>query len=304
MDLPRMTVVISTRNRGDSVLRTIRTILLNGHPNCEVRIVDQSDDDVTERSLRPLLDNPCICYVRSATKGLSTGRNLGIRDAQSELIALTDDDCEVPSDWLRELVAAFAVDRRIGIVFGNVLPGPHDRSKGFVQAYVRTEPFLARSVCDKNQVEGTSACMGIRRSVWQLLGGFDEMLGLGAPLMSAEETDLTIRALLAGFFVYETPRVAIVHHGFQSFEKSLTLVHRNWYGTGAVFVKHLKGGQFSLVPLLFRLAWRWVFGRSRVASSLRPHSHRLLRLAAFARGFAAGATIPLDGTTGHFMCQC
>jgi hypothetical protein len=122
-------------------------------------------------------------------------------------------------------------------------------------------------------------------------------------LMSAEETDLTIRTLLAGFFVYETPRVTIVHNGFRPWRESGTLVQRNWYGTGAVFAKNLKSGHWSVVPLLVRLAWRWAFGRSRVASSLGPRSHRLLRLTAFVRGFAAGVGMPLDRTTGHFVVR-
>jgi glycosyltransferase involved in cell wall biosynthesis len=46
-DQPKVTVVISTRNRGDRILKTIQTILLNDYPHFELRVVDQSDDDLT-----------------------------------------------------------------------------------------------------------------------------------------------------------------------------------------------------------------------------------------------------------------
>jgi GT2 family glycosyltransferase len=268
-----------------------------------VIVVDQSEDDATEASLQLFLANPRMRYIRSATKGVSTGRNIGIANAQSELIAITDDDCEVPANWLQELVAAFTVDRRIGIVFGNVLPGPHDRALGFIPAYVRKEPFLARSIREKPQVEGISACMGLGRSVWQVLGGFDPMLGIGAPLKSGAESDLTIRALLAGYYVYEAPNVAIIHHGFRTWEQGWPVIRRYWYGTGAMLVKHLKCGHWSVLQLLLRLAWRWAFGQSRVGASLGNRPYKLLRLSSFVRGFMAGGFIPVDRITGHYMPQ-
>src|SRR5262245_10101754 len=302
-DTPLVTVVISTRERSDSVVKTVRAILLNDYPCFELRVVDQSENDFTETSLRPFLDNPHLRYRRTATKGLSTGLNLGISEAQSELIVITGDDCEVHKEWLRELVAAFAVDRRIGIVFGNVLPAPHDRRIGFIPAYVRDKGILARGISEKHWVGGTSACMGLRRSVWQRLGGFDQMLGVGAPLQSAEDTDLTIRALLSGYSVYETPRLTVIHHGFYQWEQCRILIHRYWYGTGAAFVKQLKCWRWSVAAVLLRLAWGWVFRKSRIAASLGNLPYRLLGAAAFVQGFAAGAITPIDRTTGHYISR-
>jgi glycosyltransferase involved in cell wall biosynthesis len=296
---PPITVVISTRNRGGSVAKTIQTILLNDYPHFELRVIDQSEDDTTEASLRPFLNDSRFHYLRSPTKGLSAGRNFGIRHTQSEFIALTDDDCETPKNWLRELVTAFTFDHRIGIVFGNTLPGPHDRTVGFISGYVRNEPFLSQSILEKHRVEGTGACMGLRRSVWQVLGGFDEMLGTGAYFKSAEETDLTIRALLAGYFVYETPHWAVVHQGLYLWEQSRTLIHGYLYGIGAMFAKHLKCRHWSVIQVLLHLAWRWAFEHPVVDFGYRPS--RWLRLAAFVQGFAAGTVTPVDRTICHYI---
>jgi GT2 family glycosyltransferase len=231
--------------------------------------------------------------------GSSRARNAGVALAEGEIIGLLDDDCEVPPDWVRQLLDAFALDARIGLVFGNVQPGPHDATRGFIPAYARRQPCLARTIHDKHHVEGMSACMGIRRSVWEALGGFDTMLGVGAPLQAGAEVDLTIRALQAGCFVYETPSLTLVHHGFRDWTAGRLLIRRYWYGAGAVYAKHLKRDARNTCSVLFRLGWRWAFGRSRVAQSLgRPH--RMLRLATFVRGFAAGLLTPVDDRTGHF----
>jgi GT2 family glycosyltransferase len=296
----KVTVVIPTRNRGDSVVRTIRTTLLNGYPGLELIVVDQSDDNRTEISLQPLLSDPRISCIRTTTRGLSAALNVGIALAQTEIIAITGDDCEVDKDWLKELVAAFAIDPRIGIVFGNVLPGPHDPSLGFIPAYVRDTEFLARNVSEKHNVAGTTACMGLRRSVWDALGGFDQMFGTGASLHSAEDLDLTLRALLKGHAIYETPRVSVVHHGFYRQEERAIIVYRYWYGTGAAFSKQFKCGKWSMVTVLLRLMRGWIFRRSRIADSLGKPLRRI-QFEAFLRGFMVGAVISVDRASGHYL---
>ena len=299
MNTPPITVLICTRNRGDSIVNTIRTILLNEYPDFELMIVDQSEDDLTERALQPFIRNPHVHYLKTSTKGLSVARNLAINNSHSEFIATTDDDCETPRNWLNELVAAFALNKRIGIVFGNTLAGPHDCHAGFVPAYTLNQPYLARSIRDKHRVEGISACMGLRRTVWQRIGGFDEMLGAGAFFKAAEELDFTIRALRAGYYVYETPNVAVIHHGFRTWDQGETLIRGYLYGIGAMFAKHLKWGYWSVIHVLLHLAWRWAFGHPAVDFGHRPP--RGVRLNSFVKGFLAGLRYPVNKTSGHYL---
>jgi len=231
---------------------------------------------------------------------LSAGRNIGISNSGCELIALTDDDCEVQSDWPEELVSAFAPDQRIGVVLGNVLPGPHDRLRGFIPSYIRSEPFMARSIREKPEVEGIGACMGLRRSCWHDLGGFDPLLGAGARFRAGEEVDLIIRALTAGYFVYETPRLAVTHLGFRSWRESRELIGGHLYGLGAAFAKQVRCRHRGVIPILAKLAERWAFKQPAVYYGLRRQ--RRLRLVSFLRGFWAGLLTPVDRTRGHFGC--
>lgn len=300
VDVPAITAVIPTRDRGDSVLMPLRTLLENEYPAFEVRIVDQSASDATARVVAPCLSDPRVLYRRTPSQGLSAALNEGVRGVRTELVAITGDDCEVRRDWLERLVAGFSVDRGPAVIFGNVLPGPHDRAVGFVPGSVRSAPVLVRSVRDKYRLSGTSACMAFRRTVWQALDGFDEMLGVGAPLQAGEDTDFVIRALLAGHSVYETPEATVVHHGLVRWDLRARLIHRNWYGTGAAFAKALKRGDRRVLAALGRLAWNWAFRGSQVAGSLGDGPYRVASLAAFARGFAAGTLLPVDRRSGHF----
>lgn len=286
-------VVIATRDRGATVSRAVASILATGYPQLELIVVDQSRDDATETAVAPYLEctgeGARVHYLRSATTGVSNGRNRGIEAARNEWIAITDDDCEVPDGWLDALAAAITAQPGAGIVCGNVLPAPHDARAGFIPSYVRGEPLLATSIRQKHEVEGISACMAVRRSVWSALGGFDPLLGVGAPLRSGAESDLIVRALLARVPVYETPDFALVHHGFRTWHEGRDVVARYWFGSGAMYARQLRRGRWQILGVLARLARRALHGRSRVAASLGERPHAGLRARAFAQGFLAGA---------------
>ena len=293
-----MSVVISTRNRSDLILRAVQSVLGNDYPLFELRVIDQSEDNKTAEQLQPLQERAPFCYQRSFTWGVSLGRNIGIVGALGELIALTDDDCEVPPDWLRRISAAFAVDPRIGVVLGNVVAGSHDPRSGFIPTYIRKDSFQARSVADKPKVEGIGACMSLKRSVWENLKGFDPLLGAGAPFKSAEETDLIIRALRTGYYVYETSEVEVTHHGFRPWKEGPHLIRGHLYGLGAMFAKHMKMKHWGALPVFLHLVRRWMRGQPVVDFGFFPS--RRMRATSFVRGFLKGVYMPLDGNKQHF----
>src|SRR5437868_11487407 len=88
--LPPVTVVVATRNRGDSVVMAIKSILSNDYPDFELLIVDQSENDLTEKAVRPYLTDPRFGYLKTASHGLGVSHNLGISQAKAEIIAITD----------------------------------------------------------------------------------------------------------------------------------------------------------------------------------------------------------------------
>jgi GT2 family glycosyltransferase len=297
---PSATVVIPTRNRPHRVVTAVSSVLASAGADFDLIVVDQSDDESTRVALEPFAERPNVRYLRTATRGSAMARNVGIAEARTEVIGLTDDDCAVPANWVRELVGAFEADSRIGIVFGDVVAAPHDPEAGFIPAYVRREPCVARTARERHLADGMSACMGMRRSAWETVGGFDPMLGAGAPLKSAAEGDFALRALRAGYFVTGAPQLTVEHHGFRAWAEGHSLIQRYWYGTGAMLAKPVKGGEWSAWPVALRLAWQWAFRRSPVAASLGPHPRRWMRLSAFLRGFATGAVTPVDRSTGLY----
>ncbi len=293
----RITALVCTRDRGDSIRATVRSILENDHPDFEVIVIDQSIDDRSLSALTDLQSDPRLRYVASPTVGLSRARNIGIAKSHSSLVAMTDDDCTVPQSWLTQLEAAFETSERVAIVLGGVVPAPYDRSNGFIVGYLPAG-FIAGSIRDKHRVEGMAACMAISTEAWTALSGFDEMLGAGSPLHSADETDIVIRALFAGHEVHESPEIVVVHHRLHDWGDADRVTYCYLLGIGATLAKHLKCGRWGIAYVAGALAHRWVFAEPVVKYGFKPS--RRVRLSGFLRGFSAGLKLPVDRRTGKF----
>lgn len=295
----RMTAIVCTRNRGAVVADAVRSILANDHPDFELILIDQSTNDVTQNALCEFLSNPRIRYIRSPERGLSNARNLGISLAKSEKVAMTDDDCTVPSDWLTRMERALDLAGPVAIVIGNVFAAPYDRSKGFVPNYTQASSFLAKSVRDKHRIEGMAACMGLNAGAVTRLSGFDPSLGAGSRFHSADETDMIIRALLGGYRVLETPDVVVTHQGLRLWKEADGVVYNYLFGIGATIAKHLKCGNWSITYVVLALAGRWMFGHPVMDYGFQPG--RRVRLFGFLNGFKAGISTPVDKRTFHFV---
>ncbi len=299
-DLPFISVVISTRNRGATITTTIDSVLKNGYPYFELRVIDQSDNFQTEEAIQPYLKDHRIFYTHSKTVGLGKGRNVGVNQSKTELIAITDDDCEVPDNWLQEMVKALSTNPLIGVVFGSVLPGKHDGSAGFIPTYNCKVPILASDIQQKNSVRGIGACMGIRQSIWRVVNRFDEMLGPGAPFSCNDDGDFAIKVLLAGYYVFETPALYVIHHGFRTWKEGRPLARRNWYGVGASFTKHLKNGHFSLLKIIY---YEWcviILGNVIHNIVVKHRISGITPFFSFSKGLIVGMFTPVDRDTGNF----
>lgn len=292
----KFAVVLATRNRPEDAARAVRSILGSAMA-LELIVIDQSDDSRTTDSLESFDSDRRLAVVKSTDIGLARARNMGWRQTSAELLAFTDDDCEVCPGWLEGLATAFAHDERVGLVFGAVRAPDYDRSKGFVMAYA-PQFRVARQIREKARVEGVGACMAVRRSVLEALGGFDEELGCGARLRSAEDTDIGVRALLAGFHVCETPGAAVYHYGFRTWGVGVRVIHDYMVGLGATNAKMLRLGKVQAIPPIAALAWRWLAKHPVVDLNHRPP--RMARLRSFLVGFRSGLTASLDAN-GRFL---
>lgn len=302
---PAVTVLISTRNRGDSIVASIRSIMENDYPRFNLIIVDQSENNLTKKVVEPFLSDCRIQYIRTHTRGLGVSHNLGISISDTEIIAITDDDCVVSTNWISEIVKALNSDEQIGLVFGRVDAYNYDRKRGYVPVFDLDKTILLQNInADLHLGLGIGASMALRKKVWELVKGFDETLGPGSPFGSLEDRDFAIRVLLANYFVYYTTDVRVVHYGFRRSKELRKLAFEDWLGFGASYAKYLKCGHPSISRYMLVNMWLEQAVVRALKTSINDNRiSKITPVFSFWLGFVIGIFSKVDYSSGRFVSE-
>jgi glucosyl-dolichyl phosphate glucuronosyltransferase len=106
----KITVIMCTYNRCQCLTKALGSVAASTLPDSvkwEVVVVDNNSSDQT----REVVEDFCrrysgrFRYVFEPQQGLCHARNAGIREAQGDILAFTDDDVTVEPTWLQNLTA-------------------------------------------------------------------------------------------------------------------------------------------------------------------------------------------------------
>ena len=194
----RFSVVIPTCNRRQTLALTLAAVTAQDWTDYEVIVVDDGSRDGTADLVRGAF--PQVQLLSQANGGPARARNTGLQAARGELVAFTDDDCQVPPDWLSRLAAGFERHPDITGAGGPLLaPAELRRTNPLAryEAYVVQVQYRAQDT----EVLGGFDCpaggtnnMAYRREALTSVGGFDAAF----PYPAAEDADLKWRLAQAG----------------------------------------------------------------------------------------------------------
>lgn len=146
--------------------------------------------------------------------GFAGANNEGLKQAEGEFIALLNNDAEADRDWLRNLADAMARNPAVGIcaskmlVYGTeVIDSAGDGFATNLKGFKRGEGQPADQYSNEEYVFG--ACAGAalyRKTMLDEIGFFDESF-----FLLHEDTDLNLRAQLAGWKVLYVPSALVFH---------------------------------------------------------------------------------------------
>lgn len=221
--LKKVTAVIVNYNSGLWLERCIETLRGRSTRLPEIIVIDNAS---TDASVELLPELPGVT-VRRAHKNLGFGRgvNQALRKADRNYVLVINPDCLLRPDALVQLVAELDRHEDVAMVSGRVFDmrgqeqrGSRRRLPDRRQIMAEALPFSHRDGIDLTHepppqdsvdVEAVSgACMLIRRSALDEVGGFDPGF-----YMHFEDLDLMARLQSAGWRIRLLPSVFISHAG-------------------------------------------------------------------------------------------
>ncbi|WP_290653993.1 glycosyltransferase [Idiomarina sp.] len=214
VDKPVVSIIIPAYNKFAITYHTIASIILAfDRTPYEVIVADDcSTDETTEvediiKNVRAVHNEENMMFLKSC--------NNAAKHAKGEYLLFLNNDTEVTSFWLEELIAPFkqnkvgvtgskllnqdgTLQEAGGIIWDNGIPwnvGNGDNPRNPEYDYLR----------DADYVSGASLC--VKRTVWEEVGGFSSYL---EPAYF-EDTDIAFKVREAGYRVVYAPQSEVFH---------------------------------------------------------------------------------------------
>ncbi len=235
-ELPRVTVIVPAYNEGRHVFDTLKSLLDSDYPPDKMQIiaVDDGSRDDTWEWIKRAARNACgrIDVIRM-------GRNRGKREAlvagfhkgRGELFVTVDSDSIVEPRTLRNLVAPFVWDARIGAVAGNVRV--LNRAEGLIPkmmdvTFLYGFDFMRAGQSEVNTVTCTPGALSAYRAdvTLRILEEWRAQTYCGRPANIGEDRHMTNLILREGY-----------HVTFQQDAVVWTKVPNNYPGLCKMFIR-------------------------------------------------------------------
>lgn len=189
----------------------------SSYRNLEMIVVDGYD--VSDKVVEAIASDD-LHLVRCADPFNFAQRiNLGVAQAQGEFVLLLNDDVEVLTpDWIESMLE-FAQQPEIGAVGAKLLyPNGTLQHIGvmvlggnpghaFHQVAGDHPGYFLSNLVNRNYLAVTAACLMMRRSLYEELGGMDEAFPL-----NYNDVDLCLKAHQAGYRQVATPYAQLLHY--------------------------------------------------------------------------------------------
>jgi GT2 family glycosyltransferase len=230
---PRVSVIIVNTNELHHLVKCVPTVTKQSYPNYEVLVVDNASTDGSVAYIRQHF--PEVRVVDSAVNlGYPGANNLGFQLASGEYFAVLNPDTVVDQHWLEELVRALEANSMAALATSKIL--------------LMDEPSIINACGNVVSITGLTFCRGvgepatafsqqeevlavsgaaflIRRSTIAEIGPFDADF-----VAYLEETDLSLRAVLAGYTCLYVPTSKVYHkYTFRFSEKKCFHLEKNRY---------------------------------------------------------------------------
>ena len=242
--------IIPVFNRPDEVDELLNSLTTQTLRDFEVVVVEDGSSvpckDVTEKYADKLL----IHYYYKDNSGPGQTRNYGVERASGEYMLILDSDCILPDTYLEE------VEKELQHKEADAFGGPDRAHESFTDVqkainYAMTSFFTTGGIRGgKKKMDKfypRSFNMGVKKSVYQALGGFSKM-------RFGEDIDFSIRIFKGGYACRLFPEAWVWHKRRTDLKKFFKQVHNSGIARINLYKKYPESLKLvHLLPAVFTL---------------------------------------------------
>lgn len=234
---PLISIIIPMRDKVDLLRKCLKSILEKStYKNYEIIIVDnKSIEEETKDFLRELSARDGRCRVISFDEAFNYSRinNFAVQHAAGDYLLFLNNDTEViTEDWLEEMLSD-AQRQEVGAVGAKLLFSDNRIQHGgvvlgiggiashaFYYDLAGESGYMDFAAVRRNCSAVTAACLMMRKSVFDEIGGFDENLDV-----VFNDVDLCLKVIYKGYYIVWNPYVVLYH--YESLSRGYNLPEHN-----------------------------------------------------------------------------
>jgi GT2 family glycosyltransferase len=226
-DAPLVSIIIPTKDQLPILQRCVESLLeKTAYGNYELLIVDNNSETPEAlawfEGVEALGDSKVRILRYPHPFNYSAINNMAAREARGEYLVLLNNDTAIISEhWLDELLN-HALRPEVGIVGAKLLyldgriqhagvllglRGPAEHP--FIGDPMDAPGYMQRLQVDQNYSAVTGACLMIRKSIYEEVGGLEEQQFK----VSYNDVDLCLKVREAGYLIVWTPHSVVMHEG-------------------------------------------------------------------------------------------
>ena len=240
--------IVPVYNRPDEVDELLDSLTRQTLTGFEVIVVEDGSAVPCAEVCRKYADRLDLHYFDKPNSGPGQSRNYGVERAQGEYVIILDSDVVLPEDYLQ------AVDDELRRSPADAFGGPDSAHPSFTDtqkaiSYSMTSFFTTGGIRGgKKKLDKfypRSFNMGVRREVYQRLGGFSRM-------RFGEDIDFSIRIFKAGCRCRLFPEAWVWHKRRTDFRKFFRQVYNSGIARINLYKKYPESLKLvHLLPMVF-----------------------------------------------------
>ncbi|TFD19504.1 glycosyltransferase [Cryobacterium sp. TMS1-13-1] len=260
---PTVSIVIPTRHSRSNLGRLLPSLARTDYPGFDVRIVDnggESEDNAAWYREQSADLNLAVQWWTEAPFNYSRVNNAAVRETNGEIVVMLNDDTEiVDALWLKEMVGLLLRDgvgtvgvqhrQADGLIqHGGVMIGPGGFADNiFASMKPDSDTLIGRTSWYRDALAVTGACVAIRRTDFEDVGGLDE-----AFILCGSDVVLGLDQIIRGRRNVVVPFDTVRH--FESLTRGTSVPAEDFYASYWRYHPWLQGGDPYMSPNVSRLS--------------------------------------------------
>ena len=246
----RYSVIIPVYNRPDEVNELLQSLVEQHYNDFEVIIVEDGSSVPCKTIADAYSDRLTIHYFEKPNSGPGQSRNYGAERSRGEYLLILDSDCIIPPGYFE------AIEQELQNKPADAFGGP-DRAHSSFSDMQKAINYSMTSFFTTGGIRGgkkkmdkfypRSFNMGVRRTVYQALGGFSDM-------RFGEDIDFSIRIFKGGYSCRLFPGAWVYHKRRTDLKKFFKQVHNSGIARINLYKKYPESLKVvHLLPAVFTL---------------------------------------------------